>query len=183
MKIYTTTGDKGNTSLLGGKRIPKYDSQIEAYGTVDELNAHIGLIRDLDIDKHTIQFLINIQNNLFTIASQLASGSAEMTAKLSKIENDDIKSIENEIDRITNQLPELKSFIIPGGHIIVSNTHIARTICRRAERKTLKIAEKIQLDEQIIIYLNRLSDYLFTLARKFSNDLNVPEIPWESRKA
>ncbi len=182
IKIYTKGGDKGSTSLIGGTRVPKYHDKIEAYGTVDELCSFAGLLRDQDIDNYYKEILLIIQNRLFVIESLLAADSEESAANLPKIEKSDITLLEKEIDKMEEALPVLTSFILPGGHTTVSYCHITRTICRRAERLTIKLSEKYQIDELIIKYLNRLSDYFFVLARKLSNDLNVEEILWKPFK-
>ena len=179
-KIYTKGGDKGQTSLLGGSRVPKYHDRIEAYGTLDELNSFIGLIRDMDIDVHYKEILLIIQNNIFTAESRLASDNVKNSNKLPEIFESDILLLENEIDKMNEELPALSSFILPGGHPIVSYCHIARTICRRAERLTIKLAQNYDVEAIIIKYLNRLSDYLFVLARKAGQDNNAEETPWKS---
>jgi cob(I)alamin adenosyltransferase len=181
-KIYTKGGDKGSTSLIGGTRVPKYDERIEAYGTVDELCSFAGLLRDQNIDNHYKDILLIIQNRLFVIESLLAADSEESAEKLPKIEDTDIELLEKEIDVMEKELPALTSFILPGGHTTVSYCHITRTICRRAERLTIKLSEKYRIDGLIIKYLNRLSDYFFVLARKLSNDLNAEEILWKPFK-
>lgn len=181
-KIYTKGGDKGETSLLGGTRVPKYHARIEAYGTVDELVSYIGLVRDQDISDHYKTILINIQQTLFTAEAHLASDSEENTVNLPLLSADDIKTLENEIDKMNEELPELRSFILPGGHQTVSYCHISRTICRRAERLVIKLAENNKVNILIIQYLNRLSDYLFVLARKLTLDLKAIETPWEPKK-
>jgi len=181
-KIYTKGGDKGTTSLLGGTRVPKYHEKIEAYGTVDELTSFIGLIRDQDIDVHYKDVLIEIQNKLFTAEAFIAADKPENTVGLPKITEEDILFLESEIDNMNEYLPELKSFILPGGHSTVSYCHIARTICRRAERLTIKLIDKYKIDQIIVKYLNRLSDYLFVLSRKLSNDLDASETPWKPHK-
>ncbi|MBN2175410.1 MAG: cob(I)yrinic acid a,c-diamide adenosyltransferase [Bacteroidales bacterium] len=181
-KIYTKGGDKGQTSLLGGTRVPKYHERIEAYGTVDELTSFIGLIRDQEITDFQKQFLIQVQYNLFTIESHLAADKPENALKLPKLTEDDILTLENEIDRMNEYLPELRSFILPGGHPIVSYCHIARTVCRRSERLVIKLTEKYNIDEIIVKYLNRLSDFLFVLARKIALDNQAEETPWKPLK-
>jgi len=182
MKIYTKTGDKGTTSLLGGTRVLKFHPRIEAYGTIDELNSHIGLIRDQDIDNHSKEVLLEVQDRLFTLESLVAKDpEIEIKFSLPTLSNEDILYLEGEIDRMNEDLPELKNFILPGGHTVVSYTHIARCVCRRAERTTLRLAQNQPVDELIIMYLNRLSDFLFVLARKFAKDFNVPETPWKAR--
>jgi cob(I)alamin adenosyltransferase len=181
MKIYTKTGDKGETSLIGGKRVPKYHIRIEAYGTVDELISFIGLIRDQAIDEITKNKLIQIQDRLMTCAAILATDCDDNFIKIPKLSEGDIEFLEKEIDGIALQVPSLDSFILPGGHPVVSLTHVARTICRRAERQTLRLSAEAQVPELIIKYLNRLSDYLFMLARKLSVDLQSVEITWKPK--
>ncbi len=181
-KIYTKGGDKGETSLLGGTRVPKYHERIEAYGTVDELNSFIGLIRDQDIPEHFRETLLDIQNKLFTAESHLAADDVSKTINLPRIVEGDITRLEEEIDQMNRVLPELRNFILPGGHPIVSYCHIARTICRRAERLTIKLAEKYEVESVIIKYLNRLSDFLFVLARQLAKELNAEEITWRPDK-
>lgn len=181
MKIYTKTGDSGETSLIGGTRVPKYHSRIEAYGTVDELNSWIGLLRDQPVGDHSVRILMEVQEILFTIGSNLARDPQKMKMKLPEILEDDVLMLEKEIDLMNDDLPELRSFILPGGHPAVSYTHIARCVCRRAERLTVHINETEPVNPLIIKYLNRLSDYLFTLARYFAQLLHVPESPWQPR--
>jgi len=178
MKIYTKTGDKGDTSLIGGIRVPKYHPEIEAYGTIDELNSYIGLIRGQKIDKHTIALLIEIQKKLFVIGSLLTYDDKK-DIKLSLLNNKDILLLEKEINKISETLPKQDSFIIPGGNTIVSYCHIARCVCRRAERKIVKLRHDYYVNEINIKYINRLSDYLFILARKLAKDLNVKEIKYK----
>jgi len=189
MKIYTKTGDKGKTSLFGGTRVPKHHLRIEAYGTIDELNSHIGLIRDQKIDKKTYKALLKIQNELFTIGSMLAtppekeklkSGQDRLT--IFKISLNEILFLEKEIDAIQKLVPEMTNFILPGGHQTVSFCHIARCVCRRAERLTVQLHEEEPLDEHVLVYLNRLSDYLFVLARKLTIDNQATEIAWIPKK-
>ena len=179
MKIYTKKGDKGQTSLIGGTRVDKHHIRIEAYGTVDELNSYIGLIRDQEIDEHTKKLLIRVQDRLFTIGSLLAADPEKSKMKLPQINAPDIEDLEKEIDLINEVIPEMRSFVLPGGHPIVSHCHIARCICRRAERKTTYLASTSPMQEEILTYLNRLSDYLFTLGRKLSFELKAEEIPWK----
>ncbi len=178
-KIYTKTGDKGETSLIGGTRVPKFHDRIEAYGTVDELNSYIGLIRDQLTSKHYQDVLLEIQDRLFTAESLLACDKEVKT--LPKIKEEDVLLLENEIDEMNAELPELHSFILPGGHPIVSHCHIARCICRRTERLIIKLSVNNPVDELIIKYFNRLSDYLFVLARKLCKDSNVPDQVWKAR--
>lgn len=181
-KIYTKTGDKGETSLIGGTRVPKYHGRIEAYGTLDELNSFIGLIRDQDIDKATRELLIEIQDRIFTAESILALDPGNKPLKkLPEIKEEDIVLLENEIDRMNEDLPPITNFILPGGHSTVSYCHIARTVCRRAERLTIKLAQESEVSELVIKYLNRLSDYLFVLSRKLTKDLGAIETPWKAR--
>lgn len=189
MKIYTKTGDKGKTSLFGGTRVPKYHMRIEAYGTIDELNANIGLIRDQKIDVHSAQILIKIQHELFTIGAMLATPpekeilkSGKERLRISKITNTSIELLENEIDEMNKTLSPMTHFILPGGHTTVSFCHIARCICRRAERITTELNDKSRIDQQILVYLNRLSDYLFVLARKLTFENKGSEIRWIPEK-
>ena len=189
MKIYTKTGDTGKTSLFGGTRVPKYHTRIEAYGTVDELNSYIGLIRDQKIDTHTSEILLKIQHELFTIGSMLAtppekqllkSGKERLT--ISKINDESIELLENEIDLMNKTLPEMTHFILPGGLTTVSFCHIARCICRRAERISTLLSDESSIEPKILVYLNRLSDFLFVLARKLTYDNNTKEIEWIPEK-
>lgn len=177
-KIYTRTGDSGQTSLIGGRRIPKYHDKIEAYGTVDELCSFIGVIRDHDIDAETRKFLIKIQENLFVLEALLASDPNIENQKLPRLLESDVTALETAIDEMNKNISSLTTFILPGGHIVVSYCHVARTICRRAERTVLKLFPENPVDPICQKYLNRLSDYLFVLARKLSKDLNVEEKPW-----
>ncbi len=180
-KIYTKTGDKGSTSLYGGARLSKDDIRIEAYGTVDELNACIGLVSDGMNALNMIHCLEAVQNRLFTIGSNLASDpSKEMiTPDLSP---SDITLLENEIDQYEKQLQPLKHFVLPGGHQLVSFCHIARTVCRRAERRVVTLSRDSQVEEMIIVYLNRLSDYLFVLSRYIAYKQGISERKWLPRK-
>ncbi len=183
LKIYTKKGDKGETSLLGGERVPKFHPRIEAYGTVDELNSYLGLIRDQNIDAHTRNILLEVQDRLFTAESLLAAGNPTLVKNLPALAESDVLLLENEIDHMEAGLQPLTHFILPGGHPVVSHTHVARCICRRAERLTIKAAQDFNVDDLVIKYLNRLSDYLFVLARKFARDFNAAEIPWKARIA
>jgi len=189
MKIYTKTGDKGTTSLFGGTRVPKHHIRIESYGTVDELNAHIGLIKDQEIEVHTKEILNRVQDRLFTIGSTLATEPEKATLKsgkerlsIPKISEEDIMLLEKEMDLMNEALPEMTHFVLPGGHQSVSFCHIARCVCRRAERMATALYEISPFDEMVLKYLNRLSDYLFVLARKLSKDLNAEEIQWIPEK-
>jgi cob(I)alamin adenosyltransferase len=178
MKIYTKTGDKGTTSLIGGKRVPKYNPRIEAYGTIDELISYIGLLRDQEISGKIKADLLSIQDKLMTCAAVLAMDCEDCEIKIPELKVADITFLEKEIDAMENELEPMRSFIIPGGHTIVSYCHIARTICRRAERITIKLSDELNVPESILKYINRLSDYLFVLSRKLGKDLHINEIPW-----
>ena len=183
MKIYTKTGDKGTTSLIGGTKVLKSHHRIEAYGTVDELNSYLGLIRDLTQDDHSLRVLTDVQDRLFTIGSSLACDPIkEPKMRLPDLHATDIEVLENEIDRMNEVLAPMKHFIIPGGHPSVSHIHIARCVCRRAERACVRLElESLEVDPLVLQYLNRLSDYLFVLARYAGHQLSVPEIPWKPR--
>lgn len=180
-RVYTKTGDKGETSLIGGTRLPKQHIRIEAYGTVDELNSFIGVVRDQGIDEHSKVVLVEIQDRLFTLGSLLAADPEKNKMKLPEIKEEDILFLEKEIDKMDEVLPEMKHFVLPGGHQAISFCHVARCVCRRAERATLKLAENEKVDDIIYKYLNRLSDYLFVLSRKLAHDLKVEETPWKPR--
>ena len=181
-KIYTKTGDQGETSLFGGKRLPKHHVRIEAYGTVDELNAYIGLVRDYTTQSELRELLKTIQDRLFTIGSNLASDPSKTMATPDLLPAD-VELLEQQIDEMETALPKLKNFILPGGHPAVSFCHIARCVCRRAERLVVHLHHLESLDLIIIRYLNRLSDYLFVLARKLGQDFDAPEIAWMPRNA
>ena len=182
-KIYTKTGDKGTTSLIGGTKIPKSHFRIEAYGNVDELNSYVGLCRDLLTDEQSRTTLSAIQDRLFTIGSSLASDPRkEIKMKLPQLRESDILLLENEIDIMTDAIPAMKNFILPGGHVVLSHLHIARCICRRAERSVVKLQiKKEEVKPLVLKYLNRLSDYLFILARFTGHQMGVEEIPWKPR--
>ena len=189
MKVYTKTGDKGTTALFGGTRVPKDHIRIESYGTVDELNSHIGLIRDQDIDAHYKTILIEIQDRLFTVGAMLATPAekevmknGELRLKNLGLVETDIELLENEIDAMEAALPQMTHFILPGGHTTVSYCHIARCVCRRAERLSVHLSYNEPVSDIAIKYLNRLSDYLFVLARKLSFDLKADEVKWIPRK-
>ena len=189
MKIYTKTGDKGTTALFGGTRVPKNHLRIDAYGTIDELNAWLGLLRDQPIDATYKDLLTNVQDKLFTVGAILATDPKKARLKnggerlnIEKIADKDIESLEKKMDSMDASLPPMTHFILPGGHPIVSYCHIARTICRRAERKMVQLHEKEPFDEAVLSYINRLSDYLFVLARKLSKDLKAEEIKWIPKK-
>ncbi|MEP7375655.1 MAG: cob(I)yrinic acid a,c-diamide adenosyltransferase [Chitinophagaceae bacterium] len=183
MKIYTKTGDKGTTSLIGGTKVSKSHLRIEAYGTVDELNSYIGLCKDLLENENSKFVLQEIQDRLFTIGSALACDQEKETKmKIPDLKEADIVLLEKEIDKMNDILPAMKSFILPGGHPSISHLHIARCVCRRAERCSVRIEpEKNEAESIIIKYLNRLSDYLFILARYTGHLLNIPDIPWKPR--
>ena len=181
MKVYTKKGDKGTTQLIGGTRIPKNSLRIEAYGTIDELNSYIGLIRDQEINKkHKIQ-LIEIQDRLFTIGSLLATDPSKNKMKLPELEESDITNLENWIDQMDEVLEPMKSFVLPGGHTTVSFTQITRCVCRRGERIVTELSIVDEVNPAVLAYINRLSDYLFVLGRKFTKDLNAEEQPWKPR--
>ena len=189
MKIYTKTGDKGQTSLFGGTRVPKHHIRIDSYGTVDELNAYIGLIRDQEIDEHSKAILLKIQHELFTLGAMLATPADKEKLKsgkdrlnIKKTNEIAVQFLEDEIDKMNIELPEMTHFILPGGHTTVSYCHIARCVCRRAERLATQLSEEEEIDTHILIYLNRLSDFLFVLARKLTFYLQAEEIKWIPEK-
>ena len=181
MKIYTKTGDKGTTALYGGKRVSKADLRIDSYGTVDELNSYIGLLRDQSTDDKDRNILYNIQNELFAIGAILATPvENKKSDSVQTLSEKQIETLEKEIDKINEVVEPLKYFILPGGHPFISHCHIARCVCRRAERLTVALAENEVFNELVVKYLNRLSDYLFTYARKLARDLKVEEVKWIS---
>ncbi len=180
-KIYTKTGDKGETSLFGGKRLPKSHMRIEAYGTVDELNSWIGLMRDLIENEEFKHLLKSVQDRLFTLGSNLASDPDKDMITPDVFETD-IEALEKAMDMMNENLPILKNFILPGGHTTVSFCHIARCVCRRAERQVVGLSLYEPVDDLIIRYLNRLSDYLFVLSRQLAKDLQVEEVIWKPRE-
>jgi cob(I)alamin adenosyltransferase len=183
LKIYTKTGDAGNTSLIGGTKVPKSHLRIESYGTVDELNSFIGLVYDHTPDDHSRQVLKEVQDRLFTIGSSLACDpDKEPKLKIPDLKDEDILLLEKEMDAMNEELPPMKSFILPGGHVAVSTTHVARCVCRRAERCCVNMQQHQMPVEPIVIkYLNRLSDYLFVLARFTGHKLGVADQPWKPR--
>jgi len=181
MKVYTKKGDSGTTQLIGGTRIPKHSLRIEAYGTIDELNSYIGLIRDQEIQQIHIDQLIEVQDRLFTLGSLLAKDPEKGSMTLPQIHQTDIESVEKWIDAMEEELEPMKSFVLPGGHTTVSYTHIARCICRRGERIVSELHLNSPVDPIILAYINRLSDYLFVLSRKLTKDLKATEIPWNPR--
>ena len=189
MKVYTKTGDTGTTALFGGTRVPKHHIRIESYGTVDELNSHIGLIRDQEMNPLYKNVLIEVQDRLFTVGAILATPPEKEVLKngQKRLQNlgileTDIEFLENEIDSMEDSLPQMTHFVLPGGHTTVSYCHIARCVCRRAERLAVHLNDIEPTDELVIKYLNRLSDYLFVLARKLSFDLKADEVQWIPRK-
>lgn len=189
MKVYTKTGDTGTTALFGGTRVPKHHIRIESYGTVDELNSHIGLIRDQEINQLYKNVLVEVQDRLFTVGAILATPPEKEILKNGEkrlqnlgIQETDIEFLENEIDSMEEALPPMTHFVLPGGNTTVSYCHIARCVCRRAERLSVHLNDIEPTDELVIKYLNRLSDYLFVLARKLSKDLNADEVQWIPRK-
>jgi cob(I)alamin adenosyltransferase len=180
MKIYTCTGDDGTTGLIGGTRVKKYNLRLEAYGTVDELNSYIGVIRSMQSDEPTEAALESIQNKLFVIGANLATEEKDdLVRKQLPCQKNDIIFLEKEIDRMTEKLPELRNFVLPGGSQVAGFCHVARTVCRRAERRIVELSEKNQIDGNLIKYINRLSDYLFVLSRKLNQDLKTPEKLWK----
>ncbi|MBT6438647.1 MAG: cob(I)yrinic acid a,c-diamide adenosyltransferase [Flavobacteriales bacterium] len=181
MKVYTKTGDAGKTSLIGGTRVFKNHIRIEAYGTVDELNSYIGLIRDQQVDNRMKATLLEIQDRLFTIGSSLASDPEKSKMKIPDLLEIDVEFLEKEIDFMNDLLPEMKSFVLPGGHQAVSFCHIARCVCRRAERISIELNQNEFVAKPVIKYLNRLSDYLFVAARQLTEQLKVEETPWKPR--
>ncbi len=182
MKIYTKTGDEGKTSLLGGARVAKYNLRIEAYGTVDELNSHLGVVRSTEIDQKVKEELIAIQNMLFTMGSQLAMEPGNTKVSIPTLSEADVTFLEKAIDVMDDLLPPMRNFVLPGGHPAVAATHVARCVCRRAERIVLHLKDESDVQNPIPVFLNRLSDYLFVLSRKLSQDLGAEEIPWLPKK-
>ncbi|HEU0137332.1 MAG TPA: cob(I)yrinic acid a,c-diamide adenosyltransferase [Flavobacterium sp.] len=189
MKVYTKTGDSGTTALFGGTRVPKDHIRIESYGTIDELNSHIGLIRDQDINQHYKNILIAVQDRLFTIGAILATppdkellNNGQPRLNIPMISERDIKFLEDEIDSMETELEPMTHFVLPGGHQTVSYCHIARCVCRRAERLAVHLDHIEPIDPMVVMYLNRLSDYLFVLARKLSADLQAEEVRWIPQK-
>lgn len=179
--VYTKTGDKGTTGLIGGTRVPKYDIRLEAYGTVDELSSQIGLLLVHINNEREVEFIRVIQNKLFAIGSHLATDQSKTDlAKASIISSEHIKELEAKIDEIDNELPELTSFVLPGGSVSSALAHVCRTVCRRAERRILSLSEKAQVSNELIIYINRLSDFFFVLSRKLNHDSGKSEIYWDS---
>lgn len=182
-KIYTKTGDKGTTSLIGGTKVPKSHLRIEAYGTVDELSSWVGLCKDLLTTKHDQDILQEVQDRLFTMNASLACDPVkEPKLRIPDLLEKDVALLEKEIDRMNESIPPMKSFIVTGGHPVVSQIHITRCVCRRAERCCVRLEmESQEVEAIILVYLNRLSDYLFVLGRYVARELNVPEMPWRPR--
>lgn len=179
-KIYTRTGDKGTTALVGGQRVPKHHIRLDAYGTVDELNSHIGLLLSQNITEDMHLFLSKVQYKLFDIGAYLATETADLEKyNIISCKAEDIEEIEKYIDKMNETLPKLKHFIMPGGHQSIGICHIARTVCRRAERCITLLATEEEVDEVAIKYVNRLSDFLFVMCRKLAQDLSIDENKWE----
>lgn len=181
MKIYTKTGDQGLTSLIGGTRVPKSSLRIDCYGTVDELNSYLGLVRDQEVNVSRRDLLKEIQDRLFTIGASLASDPEKSKMKIPDLHAEDIALLEREMDRMNEQLPELRVFVLPGGHQSVSFAHVARCVCRRAERLVIQLREDSFVADLVVMYLNRLSDYLFVLSRQMAHELQAEEVKWEPR--
>jgi cob(I)alamin adenosyltransferase len=182
MKIYTKTGDTGTTALISGRRVAKSDLRIDAYGTVDELNACIGLVRDQPVNEPRRALLKEIQDRLFTLGALLATDPDKQVRKpIPDLFDSDVERLEREMDAMTARLPELRHFVLPGGHEAVSVAHLARTVCRRAERRVVELAAEAEVEPLVVRYLNRLSDYLFVLSRQMAQDLGAEEVKWEPR--
>ncbi len=182
MKIYTKTGDQGLTSLIGGTRVPKSSLRIDCYGTVDELNSYIGLLRDQEVNAPRREILKEIQDRLFTIGSHLATDpSQDVHKRLPDLHAADVALLETQMDLMSEALPPLREFVLPGGHPAVSFGHVARCVCRRAERLAVHLGEESSVEDLVVMYLNRLSDYLFVLSRAMAQDLGVGEVTWKPR--
>lgn len=181
MKVYTKTGDKGTTALFGGSRVPKFHDRINAYGTVDELNSYVGLVRDQEVNGSRSEVLVEIQDRLFTVGSILATEPGNTKVQVPQLQESDIEFLEKEMDKMDEVLPAMKSFVLPGGHQSVSFCHVARCVCRRAERLVIALNEEETVDAMVIKYLNRLSDYLFVLSRVMTQELKAEETPWKPR--
>ena len=181
MKVYTKKGDQGSTQLIGGTRVPKSSLRIEAYGTVDELNSYVGLLRDQSISDRLTEQLLEIQDRLFTLGSLLAADPENSKMKLPSLNTDDTVALEKWIDAMDENLEPMRQFILPGGHTTVSFCHITRCVCRRAERIIVDLNEQNEVDKEILSYMNRLSDYFFTLGRQLAKDLDATEHPWNPR--
>lgn len=181
MKIYTKTGDQGSTSLFGGKRVSKADLRIDTYGTVDELNSWIGVLRDQSVNQSRKQILVEIQDRLFTIGSILATEPENTKVKIPSLAESDIELLENKMDEMDAALPPMRFFVLPGGNTSVSFGHVARTVCRRAERLVIALDQTEKVDPLVIKYMNRLSDYLFILCRTMAHELRAEETPWRPK--
>jgi cob(I)alamin adenosyltransferase len=181
MKIYTKKGDSGKTGLIGGTRVSKGSMRIDAYGTIDELNSYVGVVRDHLNDEMQISQLIEIQDRLFTIGSSLASDPEKSTMKIPDLTINDVSLLEQWMDNMDESLPEMRFFVLPGGHPAVSFCHVARCICRRAERIIVELSKNEFVADMVMVYVNRLSDYLFVLSRKIAQDLGAAEQPWKPR--
>jgi len=181
MKIYTKTGDTGTTALFGGQRVSKAHLRIETYGTVDELNAYIGLVRDQEVNQKRKSALVEVQDRLFTVGAILATEPGNTKVKVPALSEADITFLEKEIDAMDAELPPMRFFVLPGGHPSVSFCHVARTVCRRAERLAVALNDQEAVDPLVIKYINRLSDYLFQLSRKMSHELHAEETAWKPR--
>ena len=180
MKIYTKTGDKGQTSLIGGTRVPKNSVRLEAYGTIDELNSYLGLIRSFPVAPELNDQLVVIQNILFSVSGNLATDTSVKEVRRGLVvTEEDVAFLEKAMDRMDETLPPMTHFILPGGDQVSSFAHIARTVCRRAERRVLDVAAQYAVDDYVLRYINRLSDYLFVLARKIAFDAGTKELKWE----
>jgi cob(I)alamin adenosyltransferase len=182
MKIYTKTGDKGLTSLIGGTRVPKSSLRIDCYGTVDELNSYVGVLRDQEVNAPRREVLKEIQDRLFTIGAHLATDPDKGThQRIPDLHAEDVALLETEMDRMDQVLAPLREFVLPGGHQAVSFGHVARCVCRRAERLVIHLGEESPVEDLVVMYLNRLSDYLFVLSRAMAHDLGVAEVTWKPR--
>lgn len=181
MKVYTKKGDAGETALLGGRRVSKSHMRIEAYGTLDELNAFVGLLRDHVSIEKTIEQLLEIQDRIFTIGSHMAMDKEDSKMKLPDIRKTDITDLEQWIDEMEAELEPMRSFVLPGGHVTLSYCHVARTVCRRVERATVSLAHEEHINPAILSYINRLSDYFFMLGRFLAKSLEIKETPWQPK--
>jgi cob(I)alamin adenosyltransferase len=181
MKIYTKTGDEGYTALFGGTRVSKADLRINTYGTIDELNSYLGLLRDQEVNKNKLEELAEIQDRLFTIGSILATEPGNTKVKIPSLQESDVAFLEDKMDAMDELLEPMRFFVLPGGHVSISFGHVARTVCRRAERLVIELDAHEKVDALVLKYLNRLSDYLFVLCRMMTKELNVMETPWRPR--
>ncbi len=181
MKIYTKTGDQGTTALFGGKRVSKADLRIETYGTVDELNAWVGVLRDQPVNEKRKDILVEIQDRLFTIGSILATEPGNTKVKIPSLLEEDVAVLEKEMDQMDTRLEPMRFFVLPGGHPSISFGHVSRTVCRRAERLIISLHQQEPVDSLVVKYMNRLSDYLFVLCRTMTAELNAEETPWKPR--